>query len=294
MTEPVVPHLDNVCALPAGRFAAIIGANPSRGARSPTLWNAVYEALGWDCRMWPFDVTAANLPALLEWLARNPDFVGGAVAVPHKQAIAQWLGDLRLDASAQGILAVNALMRDTTGQLRGANTDGLAAAQVLLEVGLGAEDFVLVFGFGGAAKAVINAIRHQVARVQVVTRSHASLETQTLARWMSIELIAPEAVESVLAEATVIINGTSLGSQPDYVAATPLPPNFAEVARRIRIAFDVVYQPAETSFMASMPSGVIRLGGGRMNFLQAVQAFRQVHPEVPANFITQTMQQALT
>jgi shikimate dehydrogenase len=225
--------------------------------------------------------------------ANDPDFVGGALAVPHKQAIAQWLGNPRLDASAQGILAVNALMRDTTGQLRGANTDGLAAAQVLLEGGLGAEDFVLVFGFGGAAKAVINAIRHQVARVQVVTRSHAELETQTLARWMSIELMAPEAVESVLTEATVIINGTSLGSLPDYVAATPLPPNFADVARHIRIAFDVVYQPAETRFLASMPAGVIRLGGGRMNFLQAVQAFQQVHPEVPADFIKQTMQQAI-
>ena len=66
-----------------------------------------------------------------------------------------------------------------------------------------------------------------------------------------------------------------------------------EALARARTLFSVVYQPAETRFLASMPAGVIRLGGGRMNFLQAVQAFQQVHPEVPADFIKQTMQQAI-
>ena len=287
-----VPFIDNPLAHPDGPFAAILGAQPSRGARSPRLWDAVYTALGRDWRMLPLDVPAERLADLLAWLDACPGFVGGAVAVPHKQAVAQWLGTARLDASAQGIEAVNALFRDEQGRWRGANTDGLAAAQVLHEGGLTPTDSVLVFGFGGAARAVVNALRGRVARLHVVTRRWEDPATVALARWMGVSLIAPAACGPALEQATVLVNGTVLGSAPAHVGAHPLPTDFTRRARALRLAFDVVYQPADTAFLAAMPEGVTRLGGGRMNLLQAVQGFRLAHPQVTAEQIEAVMTEA--
>ncbi|MBT0963461.1 shikimate dehydrogenase family protein [Denitromonas iodatirespirans] len=288
-----IPFIDNPLALPAGEFAAIIGAHPSQGARSPRLWNAVYRTLGRDCRMLPFDVTGDRLADLLAWLDAHPAFVGGAVAVPHKQAVAHWLGTDRLDPSAQGIVSVNALSRDARGRLHGANTDGLAAAQVLNDAGLSRADTVLVFGFGGAAKAVVNALRPRVARIVVATRACEDEAAVALARWMGVALVAPAACGTALAQATVLVNGTVLGSAPDHLGASPLPPDFAQHAGRVKLAFDVVYQPADTAFLNAMPTGVVCCGGARMNLLQAVRGFQLAHPDVAAAVVDRAMTGAL-
>lgn len=287
-----IPFLDNTLACPKGEFAAIIGAHPSRGARSPLLWNAVYETLGRACRMLPFDVSSERLPELLAWLDDQPGFVGGAVAVPHKQAVAHWLGAARLDPSAQGILAVNALSRDVQGRLCGANTDGLAAAQVLQAAGLAPTDTVVVFGFGGAARAVVNALRAHVAQVIVITRCAADPQAIALATWMGVELRAPEAATGALERATVLVNGTVLGAAPDHLGASPLPAGFRDRTQQLRLAFDVVYQPADTAFLRAMPDHVVRRGGADMNRLQAVRGFGRAHPDVAEALIATTMARA--
>lgn len=287
-----IPFINNLLAIPDGKFSAIIGAQPSKGARSPLLWNAVYQALEDDCRMLPLDVSSERLPQLLEWLNNHRAFVGGAVAVPHKQAVAHWLKKERLEASAQGIFAVNSLSRNANGQLHGANTDGLAAAQALKEAGLSSTDTVLVFGFGGAAKAVINTIRSNVAQVMVVTRSFDDSGTMALANWMGIELVAPSQCQAALQQATVVMNGTVLGSAPDHVGASPLPQNFEARISPLKLAFDVVYQPEDTTFLKAMPAGVTRCGGTRMNLLQAVHGFHLAHGKVSIEQIEPIMEQA--
>ena len=74
------------------KFAAIIGLNPSNGARSPLLWNAAYSYYNVDTRMLPLDVTANNLTKLLYELERNVDFIGGALTIPYKENAVNWLG----------------------------------------------------------------------------------------------------------------------------------------------------------------------------------------------------------
>jgi shikimate dehydrogenase len=84
----------NPLTYPEGKpFAAILGANPSRGARSPLLWNAAFQAHGVDAEMLPLDVSAEGLIPLLDVLDATPTFIGGAIAVPHKEAVARWLGE---------------------------------------------------------------------------------------------------------------------------------------------------------------------------------------------------------
>lgn len=287
-----IPFIDNQIELPQTQFTAIIGASPSKGARSPLLWNAVYQEQGINCEMLPLDVSASQLPSLLSWLDSNANFLGGAVAVPYKEAVAQWLKTERLDSSAQGILAVNALSRSDSGQLIGANTDGLAAAKLLNELGLCRTDRVLMFGFGGAAKAVAKSILPNVASLTVATRSFDTPMSMSLARQLGITLINPLDCDETLKQVTVLINGTVLGSAPDHVNATPLPANATKLAQRVKLAFDVVYQPENTAFLQSMPAGITRNNGSQMNLLQAVYGFHLAHKTLSLELIAPIMASA--
>ena len=49
-------------------YAAIIGETPSKGARSPLLWNAAFKAHNLDQSMIPFDVNQKNIFQLLNEL----------------------------------------------------------------------------------------------------------------------------------------------------------------------------------------------------------------------------------
>ena len=61
-------------------FTAILGLNPSKGARSPVIWNYLYDKFKIDCRMYTIDyeTTSAFLDEIkrLElirnfWVARS-------------------------------------------------------------------------------------------------------------------------------------------------------------------------------------------------------------------------------
>ena len=45
-------------------FALIIGLTPSKGARSPTLWNNAYRSFGKKTRMYPADMSEKKLEKL--------------------------------------------------------------------------------------------------------------------------------------------------------------------------------------------------------------------------------------
>ena len=52
-------------------FTAIIGLNPSQGARSPLLWNAVFKKHVPSLKMHAFDVEKEKLNDLLSLLDSN-------------------------------------------------------------------------------------------------------------------------------------------------------------------------------------------------------------------------------
>ncbi|MDE0810299.1 MAG: hypothetical protein OSB69_13385, partial [Alphaproteobacteria bacterium] len=162
MSDILFPDLlDNQVTCDTGRYAAILGLSPSKGARSPTLWNAAFAAAGADAVMRPFDVTAANLPVLVAALKADARYIGGSVAVPHKQGLVPLLD--RLEPEAERIGAVNAIYRDGAG-LVGANTDGAGALEQLRGL---VDDLknrhAIMLGLGGAGLAVAAYLEGNVA-----------------------------------------------------------------------------------------------------------------------------------
>ena len=68
-------------------FYAIIGENPSKGARSPKLWNACFKKLKINSTMIPIDIRRENFKKTFNKLVNDKNYLGGAVAVPYKEEV---------------------------------------------------------------------------------------------------------------------------------------------------------------------------------------------------------------
>ena len=71
------------------KYCAIIGLNPSKGARSPLLWNAAFVGNKLKVEMIPFDIEKKSKK--LFQILNDDSFLGGAIAAPHKELIFKYL-----------------------------------------------------------------------------------------------------------------------------------------------------------------------------------------------------------
>jgi len=258
-----IEHLD--------QYAAIIGESPSKGARSPKLWNAVFNDSNTNCLMIPLDVAQNQVIDLLNDLRQDSDFIGGAIAVPYKEVVAQWLGN-NISLEAKKIGAVNCLYRGSNGELYGTNTDG-EASLVAFENKFGSVDSkkILILGLGGAGKAVVAYFSSKSNYVTVATRSDSATQyaNKIGARWIDWSHI-----DTLITEQDVIINCTSVGFG---LQENLSPLNKAQVEKldKSTIIYDIIYQPLETKLLSISKSlGISTLNGLSMNLEQAVLAYQ--------------------
>ena len=176
-------------------LAGVLGF-PVGHSRSPAMMNAAFAELGLAWRYVKLPVA----PVLFEQTVRalpGSRFVGTNVTLPHKAA-AYALADERTQA-AEAIGAANTLsFRD--GRIAADNTD---AAGFLDALGGPPPATALVLGAGGAARAVVWALREGGAEVSIWNR------TPDRARDLAAEL----GVRSVERPepAALVVNATSVG-----------------------------------------------------------------------------------
>lgn len=284
----------NPVTLTTERYAAIVGTSPSQGARSPKLWNAAYVAAGIDGVMHPMDVTAAQLPALVAHLKMDARFVGGSVAVPHKQ---QMLGLLdRVEPETARIGAVNAWFREGN-ELVGSNTDGAAALQQLQQALPDlARRRALLIGLGGGGLAVAAYLADQVASLSLANRTAATAETFAAKLGGATHAVPLPIDPALLAEVDLLINASSVGFA-NGPQGTPLGADAGRLIAALpagAFVYDIVYQPAETELLAmARKRGLGTLNGLGMNLEQAVIAFGRANPDVlPADAVRDAMRKA--
>ena len=141
------------------KYSLIIGLTPSQGARSPKIWNKVYKKIKSKCRMYPADVELKDLKNLLRYLKKDKNFLGGSVTTPYKNHIIKYLDNLNQDAKKIG--SVNTLVKKNK-KLIGCNTDFYGALSTIKKIKL--KKNILVFGAGGASKAVILALQSRYSK----------------------------------------------------------------------------------------------------------------------------------
>lgn len=254
----------------------IVGS-PVGHSLSPHMHNAGFASLGLDAVYLLFEVE--NLPEFVRRMA-DPrtrelrwNLRGLSVTAPHKQSIIPHLDTVAHGAARVG--AVNTLVISEERGLEGFNTDADASVVPLAgRVGLHSAR-VAVLGAGGAARALLWALGERGARATIFARDAAR------GRAVAEEFGADSArLEGASFEGfDVVVNTTPLGTRGEHEAETPATKS---QLRGARVAYDLVYNPAETRFLCeARAAGCETVGGLGMLVAQAEEQFRLWTGRVP-------------
>lgn len=198
------------------QYAAILGVSPSRGARSPALWNRVFESRKLEAKMVPLDVPENALTEVVAALRADERFIGGAVAVPYKTRIIEALD--AIDERASVIGAVNVVFRDGKS-LVGSNTDGAAGVAALREHYASplAGKRALLIGAGGAGTAVSAYLAAELGAQGELTIANRSVQSaEVLAEKLACtnaRALSLSEVTEALARTDILVNCSSVGME---------------------------------------------------------------------------------
>lgn len=266
MTETITPHTAKV---------GLIGW-PVEHSGSPRMHNAALRQAGLDWAYLPLPVSPERVREAVLGL-RALGFRGANVTIPHKREVIGCLSRITETAAAVG--AVNTITVTAEGELHGDNTDVPGFLSVLLEAGWTAGGHsVLVMGAGGSARSVVHALAQAGCHsIKVANRTVTRAEdlVRDLARFhahVRFEVLAdPRRAAAAADEVNLVVNTTSLGMHP-HTAGSPLAPDFPW--RPGMWAYDLVYNPATTQFLAQAQSmGAHCIGGLEMLVRQGAQSF---------------------
>jgi shikimate dehydrogenase len=217
----------------------------------------------------------------LDWNVR-----GLSVTAPHKFTVMEQLD--WVEPAAQAIGAVNTiLIKDDA--LHGFNTDASGFITPLVQkFGDLTGARCAVIGAGGAAKAVVWALKQAGAQVTICARDLA--RGQLLAEHFGVAGIKLE--DAHFNEFDVVINTTPLGTAGKFENETAVT---GEGLRGARLAYDLVYNPNETRFLReAREAGCETLGGLPMFVAQATEQFRLwTGDPAPADVMYEAAQQGL-
>jgi shikimate dehydrogenase len=154
------------------------------------------------------------------------------VTIPYKESIFNLVASRDEVCTAVG---VTNCIKKNTNEWQATNTDALAVISELKALNLPADTKAIIFGTGGASKAVQYACKVVGIRFLLVSRVQG-IGTLTYA----------DVDEQVLARYKLLINTTPLGMAPNINTCVPIPYQFVTANH---IAFDLVYNPDETIFL---------------------------------------------
>lgn len=204
-----------------------------------------------------FDIE--NISLFRDIVKNNPDLAGLNVTIPYKETIIPFLDSLSKKAAQIG--AVNVIRFTKNRKLKGYNSDYYGFQKSLKPLLQSHHKKALILGTGGAAKAVAFALE----------------ELNILPTFVSREA-NQNAIDYNRVNATtfdnyhIIINCTPLGTSPNTAAFPPIPYNYFTAKH---IAFDLIYNPAETAFLKKAKAkGAVTKNGLEMLIFQAEKAWK--------------------
>jgi shikimate dehydrogenase len=183
-----------------------------------------------------------------------------AISLPHKEralALAE-----AASPAARAIGAANTLTFHS-GRAEAENTDWLGVRRTLEPHGPWSGRRATVLGAGGAARAVVYALRGLGMRVAIVNRTRGRAER------LALELDAE--LGTLDAPFDLLVNATPVGMHPAE-EGLPLAPDLLRPGTTV---FDTVYRPLETRLLREARArGCRTLDGLEMLVLQAVEQIR--------------------
>ena len=248
----------------------IIAGNTSYSA-SPWMHNAAFKAAGVNAVFIPFQTT--DLDQFMKRMVL-PDsrevelnFKGFSVTNPHKRAIMEYLDEV--DPTAERIGAVNTVKIED-GRLYGYNTDAAGFISTLkAKYGDLAGARVALFGAGGAARACIASLLDEGSSVSLFARNEE--RGKALAEEFDIAFEGSAGDRQMGEEFDIVVNATPLGTSGSNVNFSPLE---APQMKGLKLVYDLVYNPAETTLIREAETaGVPAIGGIDMVIAQGAKQF---------------------
>jgi shikimate dehydrogenase len=209
-----------------------------------------------ECSYENFDIQDINnFPEIIK---ANSDLKGLNVTIPYKETVMPFLDELSERATKIG--AINVIKITKEGKLKGYNSDYYGFKKALEPLLLPYHKKALILGTGGASKAVAYALEELGIQNIFVSRNPA----ENAINYSQI-------TAAVFSENHIIINSTPLGTSPKTAEFPDIPYHFFT---NKHIAFDLIYNPAETQFLKkAKEAGAIVKNGMEMLVFQAEKAW---------------------
>lgn len=190
-------------------------------------------------------------------LETHPNLIGFNVTIPFKEAILPLLDCIDLEARKVGAVNTVGICRNgNTIKLHGYNTD-VFGFEATLKSTHKKHSRALVFGNGGAAKAVTYVLKKLDIDYKIVSRS-------------TCDYTYNQITKNILINNDLLINTTPVGMFPNVDDKLPIPIE-GIVPRHTLI--DLIYNPSETQFMKmGKAKGAYAINGQLMLEQQAVKA----------------------
>jgi shikimate dehydrogenase len=203
-----------------------------------------------------FDIS--DISELQSIVAETLYLKGLNVTIPYKESVFPFLDKINKKALAIG--AVNTIKITKKYKLKGYNTDYYGFKKSIKPYLKPHHKKALILGTGGASKAIAYALNKLDIEYKYVSRKPTSQQ-----------LSYDDLDAKLFSEFHLIINSTPLGTFPNIEEFPPLPYSLFTTKH---LAFDVIYNPAETSFLHKAKTfGAKTLNGSQMLVFQAEKSW---------------------
>lgn len=200
----------------------------------------------------------ASIEELPGVISKNKDLVGLNVTIPYKQQVIKFLDASNIPA---GVDACNCIKIEN-GKLTGNNTDITGFEKSFKELLKPNQKKALILGNGGAAAAVVHALKKMGIGFEIVSRKIHAGSTLTY----------NDVSVAVIREHPIIINCTPLGTFPDVDECPPIPYDAITIDHYL---FDLIYNPEKTLFLKKGDAhGAVTRNGYGMLEIQAEESWK--------------------
>lgn len=206
-----------------------------------------------DYDLYPLS-TIEEFPSLYQ---NNTEFYGVNVTIPYKQEVMQYLTELSEEAKEIGAVNCIQIRHESDGvRLKGFNTDAYGFEKSLEPLLKPNHSKALIFGNGGATKAVAYSLKKLGIDFKIVSRT----KTED-------NLSYEDLTEALIQNTPLLINCTPLGTFPKTEECPALP---YHVISSEHLLYDLIYNPEETLFLKKgKERGAAIKNGYEMLVLQA-------------------------
>ena len=243
---------------------------PVSHSRSPLIHNHWLQKHGLAGSYVQLAVQPGQLATALPGLVAL-GFRGCNVTIPHKVEALRWVH--AVDANAKRVGAVNTVVVQADGSLKGMNTDGFGYIQSLRDAQpnwRADTGPVVVLGAGGAARAVVLALAEQGAKeIRLVNRTAGKAEAMATEFGAPVKAVLWQHRHAALSDAALLVNTTSQGMH----GHPPLDLDLSTLPTSTLVS-DIIYVPLDTPLLrAAKARGNPTVGGLGMLLNQARPAF---------------------